>query len=122
MERKALALPTQRSRILGGAPALGSTGILVLAQPGARCFPAAGPYDAAKTLPKLISRRRHKPGWQQPRQPKTEHAAFKSWAISTRQIYLDSIEKLWCLLIPHLEFFLILDPPTALADAGEPPR
>jgi len=52
----------------------------------------------------------------------TQQAAFKSRAISTGQIYLDSTERLWCLLIPHLEFFLILEPCTAPADAGEPPR
>lgn len=73
-------------------------------------------------LPKPISRRERERGWQQPRQP--QQAAFESRSIGTRQIYLDSIEQLWRLLIPHLDlvFFLTLDPSTARADAAEPPR
>lgn len=103
--QKGAGFAHQCSRVLRGAPALGSTGIPTLGQPRAGRFPTEGPYDAAKTLTKPISRRKSKPGRQQPRQPNTEQAAFESWAISTRQIYLDSTEKLWCLLIPHLGFF-----------------
>lgn len=62
-------------------------------------LPDEGPYNAAEMLPELISRRKHKLSRQQPRQPKAEQA------VSTRQVYLDSTEKLWCLLIPYLSYF-----------------
>lgn len=69
MERKTLALPTQCSRVLGVFLPLSLPGSPLWHSPGTRRFPAEGPYDAAKTLLKPISRRKHKLGWQQPHEP-----------------------------------------------------